>query len=249
MFSVLDSRNTHLARESLYTLNAIDYKVLMKENEVMNDSLKRLTVSSVCVELPSNLLPAEKTSENLATRGIEITNERLTELADAYYIPHYRVDGGRPFFNPIEARKWIARNLSDRFEGRTLPIEYRVAGDPVGRHGHAVPTRLVGMADHLIALDEICGCSGVYFLCRGDLVAYIGQSVCTGARIAKHKQDGRAFDRAYILPAPEGDLDRLEGAFIRTLNPPDNKVQPVECGDSKMLMEFGWVEQTEAANG
>ena len=103
------------------------------------------------------------------------------------------------------------------------------------------------MADHLISVNDVCIACGIYFLCSLDRVVYVGQSICTGARIARHKQEGRSFDRAYILPAPREDLNKLEASFIRALNPPGNKVQPVQCADPKILMEFGWIDDNGGA--
>jgi hypothetical protein len=75
------------------------------------------------------------------------------------------------------------------------------------------------------------GCrSGVYFLCRGHTVLYVGQSVEPILRIRQHVASGD-FDRAYVLPVPRKALDRVEGAFIRSLKPPLNR--DVRGGDAK----------------
>ncbi len=42
--------------------------------------------------------------------GNVITPERLIELADAGYAPHYLIDGKGPWFKIMELREWFDRN-------------------------------------------------------------------------------------------------------------------------------------------
>jgi hypothetical protein len=67
---------------------------------------------------------------------------------------------------------------------------------------------------------------GVYFLCLGDEVVYVGQSVNVPARVMAHIHEsrrpaGKTFDpsRIFYLPVPEGELLRVESEFIGWLKP------------------------------
>ena len=64
--------------------------------------------------------------------------------------------------------------------------------------------------------------SYVYFLIQGDEIVYIGQTVSVAARIATHVNDGKVFDKVYVITT---DKDRvtLEGACINEHNPKLNK--------------------------
>ena len=61
--------------------------------------------------------------------------------------------------------------------------------------------------------------SGIYFLCLGDSLQYIGQSVNVHIRVSQHSKE---YDQVLFLPWPADDLDRIEGALIRYLEPPCN---------------------------
>lgn len=190
-------------------------------------SNRTLPVVAYREALPGKVLSASEMSEKLKQRGLEITVERLTELADAFYLPHYRIDGGPPMFAEIETRKWVATNLSQRINGQELPVEYRVIVSAQPQADYAgVPPSISQIADRLIVQREISNISGIYFLCRGNKVTYVGQAMRSGVRIAQHVADGRQFDRAYILPVPLSALDSVESAFINVLKPEENKNYP-----------------------
>ena len=89
---------------------------------------------------------------------------------------------------------------------------------------------------NLVELDIDAGMRcGVYFLCKGDEVVYVGQSTNVIQRVASHMAEvsnpkidptapimRKKFDRAFFLKCETGDLDRLEGAFIRIFEPKAN---------------------------
>ena len=39
-----------------------------------------------------------------------LSAERIMELADSGYMPHYRIDGGIPLFKVTEVKAWISQN-------------------------------------------------------------------------------------------------------------------------------------------
>lgn len=190
------------------------------------NDLKKLRVAEYAEMLPSKLLTARELSNALSEGGIALGADRITELADAFYIPHFRVDGGPPLFKAQEARKWIGANLTTHALGQRLPLEYRVIVESgvVGVSSASVPRALAQIADKLIEQPRILNGSGIYFLCRGGRVVYVGQSVACGPRIATHTSSNKVFDRAFVLATPPSELDRLEAAFIRALQPEENVV-------------------------
>ena len=155
-----------------------------------------------------------------------ITPERLIELADAGYAPHYRIDGRGPLFKIMELREWFDRNLVSAHAGLPMPTRLSLV----------VPAESLSASDAPESIAPLTGlrhidpahflCPGVYFLCLGDEVVYVGQSVNVPARIMSHiyesrRPAGKTFDHARIfyLPVPESELLRLESEFIHRLRP------------------------------
>lgn len=89
--------------------------------------LRKLPVTCYVESLPSKMYTAEAVVEKLREDiGLTFSVERLNELADAFLIPHYRIDDGRPQFVFGDVRKWIGKNLTQKVNGQELPLEYRV---------------------------------------------------------------------------------------------------------------------------
>jgi hypothetical protein len=64
---------------------------------------------------------------------------------------------------------------------------------------------------------------GVYFLINKDEVVYVGQSKTNILdRIAKHKRNGRAFERYAYIQCALGDVDNLERMYIEAFFPVGN---------------------------
>lgn len=141
------------------------------------------------------------------------------ELAEAGYMPHYRIDGGPPMFKKSEARAWVSSNLIERVQGRAIPSSIRVvvpAPEVVDR-----PPSTISNVPGLQQIPKSGYQPGVYFLCKGEQVVYVGQSVHPAARIATHDASTtKDFDRVYLLPVPQSELDDTESAFIKLLHPP-----------------------------
>lgn len=186
---------------------------------------------------PTNLVTAREAAVELG-----IPEERLLELTEAGYAPHWRIDGGPPLYRMPDLKKWGARNLVARCEGRPLPMQVHL-----DIHLDAVPClnapKSIRDISGLVELP--CGSApGVYFLVTGDEVVYVGQSVSPLNRIGTHvNQRGQLFDRVFMIPVPKPMLDAVEGALIRWLRPrlnytkdgelrapgqPENDVQIIE---------------------
>lgn len=166
---------------------------------------------------PGGLKPASAVA---AVTGLSLT--RILELADAHVIPHWRIDGGEPLFKVQEVKEWIARTqLLTRYEGKPLPLSVIVATE-VPAVASDVPLALRPMAKDLKFLPIAGQSAGIYFLCVGDRVVYVGQSVCPAARVAQHLASGKVFDRAFVYPCLPEHLNLLEGFLIRSLVPEHN---------------------------
>ena len=167
-------------------------------------------------EYPRSLLTAEELAKTLPG----LTANRLVELADSGFIPHVRIENGPPLFRKVEARAWCHENLLNWNRGRTYLSELRVVVYPP-----PIPDVLelpssilhIGHRLHLQPGLQHFG-PGVYFLCLGADVIYVGQSTAPATRIGQHAE-ARLFDRAYILPVPVSELDDVEGTFIQLLKP------------------------------
>jgi len=186
---------------------------------------------------PSNLVTAAE-----AAKELHISEERLLQLTEAGYAPHWRIDGGPPLYRIADLKRWGARNLAACCEGRPLPMRVEL-----NVHLDAVPAlnapKSIRDIPGLIELP--CGSQpGVYFLVKGEEVVYVGQSVSPLNRIGTHvAQRGTLFNRVFMIAVPEPMLDAVEGALIRWLKPrlnytkdgelrapgnPENDVQIIE---------------------
>lgn len=188
--------------------------------------------------------PAEKWPTSLVTldeaaASLRITAGRLSELTDAGYAPHWRIDGGAPMYRLADLRTWGARNLTACCAGRSLPVELSIRVDPLPCNTAPAAIRDI---PELVELP-IAGACGIYFLVKGNKVVYVGQSISPLSRIGTHGLDEhKDFDRAYIFPVPRSLLDSVEGALIRWLRPPYNirergLVAPRDSGTDAIVIE------------
>lgn len=143
---------------------------------------------------------------------------QLLALAESGYMPHYIING-ELFFKTIEVKRWLADNVMGRCEGRALPAKLTVTIPAPPAEYFNVPSTIA----HLKYLQEIPNIEyqpGVYFLCLANEVVYVGQSVSPASRISTHRRDNqKIFDRVYLLPIPETDLNDVEAMFIKALMP------------------------------
>lgn len=179
------------------------------------------TITHSTDSYPTNLKTAMEASLDL--KGA-VSAERLTELADSGFAPHFRIDGGPAMFKTAEVKEWAAKNLVTRVVGRPIPPFIRITheGDPVD-DPLSVPKAIRGVNGLRDITRVVTIGSGIYFLCKLGSVVYVGQSQFAAARIATHiKENIKDFDAVYFFPWPSDQLDEAEGAFIRALNPPMN---------------------------
>jgi hypothetical protein len=165
--------------------------------------------------------PGELIGLDVAAKLIGITEGRLCTLADGRYAPHFRIDGGAPKFKATELKQWAATALVERCDGELLPSIVKVISDaPRPQDWRSLPESIRHISD-LRDVSDVIHRSGVYFLCSGDEVLYIGKSANIHGRIGQHAHR-RQFDKAYFLPWPADDLDKIEAALIRAISPVEN---------------------------
>jgi hypothetical protein len=185
-----------------------------------------------------------------------VAAQRLLDLADAGYLPHWRIDGGPPMFVIQEVKDWVAANLVVRCEGTALPTRFFVVTDRSPADVRMLPTALRDISGLRDISDVVSLRSGIYFLCHRHRVVYVGQAAVAARRIHEHLTS-KDFDQVFFLPWPRWDLDQVEGAFIRLLEPPLNRAEGgwlVARGDpgkdTKTLETTKTLSQTsEGANG
>lgn len=175
------------------------------------------------VKYPGSLKTAQQISEN-----IQISKDRILELAEGHYMPHWRIDGKEPLFQLAEVKEWVAKNLLDRIEGSQLPISLKVMVQPPDASDAPEAIKDIKNLKEIPIGDYP---PGVYFLTFENKIVYIGQSVSPVSRISQHTD--KNFTRAYMVPVPRTALDNVEGALIRLLNPPLNS------GDRKIAIGPG----------
>lgn len=191
------------------------------------------------VKYPTALKTAEVIADQLG-----MSEKRILELAAAGYMPHYKIDGVYKF--QLQAVKnWVANNLMVKCDGRYMPDIIRVVIPSPKAPREGLPTALKNVP-HLQQIPSLGYQPGVYFLCHGDAVVYVGQSVNPGVRIAAHANDRfnkKTFDRVFLLPVPESELNDVEAAFIHYLRPAQQGgirrgEKPVAPNMSRHIMEI-----------
>lgn len=175
-------------------------------------------MSDICnyeAEYPKGLKTAEEVA---ATLKGTFTVERLLELAEAGYMPCFKFEGGKIRFQTEQVKSWIARNMMTEERGIDIDERIRVVIpapciiDP--------PPDAIANVPGLRQIPREPVQPGVYFLCDGDRVIYVGQSTRPMTRLENHYWEGkRSFDRIYLLPVPESELNNVEAAFIKHLQP------------------------------
>ena len=174
------------------------------------------TITQITDGWPSAL----KTAEDIC-QGIGISAERLIQLADSGYAPHWRIDNGSPLFRLGEVKDWLSQNILTRVQGKPLPqaVIVSVTQKRISDYKN-VPEELRQIPG-LVDITGEARRSGIYFLCEDNELLYVGQSVSVSSRISSHHHEGK-FNRVIFMPWPPDDLDSVEGALIRTLRPPLN---------------------------
>lgn len=169
-------------------------------------------VTHAAESIPSGLVAAEVMANELG-----IPTETLLSYATSGFCPHWRVNDGDPLFQKTEVRKWAAKNLLRRCDGKDFPERLSVITFGQGEIDMKdVPSPLLLMKN-LQLIPSVRDISGVYFLCKNKEIVYIGQSKSIFKRVPAHTE--KEYDSAYFIPAPIDSLNNIEGALIRFFRP------------------------------
>ena len=148
------------------------------------------------------------------TKITGIDAAKILQYASEGICPHVRIDGKQIAFIKQHILRWLRENVIQICEGKSLAPVPVLVQDAAASH---VPKQLQLAAKRLVMVSEVVG---IYFLCREDVVVYVGQSLDVASRIKQHL--GKVFDRAFCLPCPASQLNRVEAAFISLLKPEYN---------------------------
>lgn len=144
-------------------------------------------------------------------------------------MPHYFIDGKGPWFKAMELEKWFHENLVQA-RGTTKVADPQITDEP----SQSAPSSIAKLYGLVRFGKDSTVITGVYFLCDGDEVVYVGQSTNIPARIGTHiHHRARTFDhdRVFCLGVPRGHLDRVEAELIDQLRPKYNRVMALRASD------------------
>jgi hypothetical protein len=103
---------------------------------------------------------------------------------------------------------------------RALSSSLRLESELAG----LLPDALDGVVG-LQQFEPVLERTSVYFLCSGGAVVYVGQTNRLEQRLVVHQRDEKRFDRVFFIDVPRPDLDHVEQAFIRALQPSLNQTR------------------------
>lgn len=151
----------------------------------------------------------------------------ILKWTESGHAPHYYIDTHGPLYKKTELKQWIEDNLVRSCLGMPLPRRMNVLV-PVERlaDGSGGPPLALCGVEQLLRVPLTAMCSGIYFLCEGAEVVYVGQAVSVITRLGSHVYEGvKVFDpeRVYFLPCPREDLSRVERHWIQLLKPKYNR--------------------------
>lgn len=159
-----------------------------------------------------------------AAQITEIDQKIIQGWIDAKIIPHYFVCGNGPLFNRRELLDWIEITQVKRIEGKPIPKFISVITRSVEDfHGLPIEIKTIeGICEYKFEAT----CSGVYFLCNGPEIIYIGQSISISSRIQYHLDNAEFRDEienAYYFPLNSTQLLEMERNLINKIRPKYNK--------------------------
>jgi hypothetical protein len=173
---------------------------------------------------------------------VYMSAESLRELALSGQAPCVWFGNSKePWFFRKDLVAWIKDSIvriqeGSAFEPIAIPVERPTSS--------ALPFELQWLAARLVVLTHECNWSAVYFLCRDARVVYVGQSPNPVRRIGEHRGSGKRFDSVFLLPVPEVERLKVEGAFIKLLRAEYNiRSQipaPLSDEQHELLRSRGW---------
>lgn len=185
-----------------------------------------------------------RTAKELKGRVKELFSDlELIEMAKNHSLPHYvlinPVTKIETFlFDTKELLEWVNKNWLTKnqcFVSQHLHFvcfdyeKYRI------NNYDGVPNELAFIKELYILPSTVSSTPpGIYFLCNGKEIVYIGQSRNVGNRIPNHR--GKEYDRVFFIPCHVNQLCDFERALIRRFKPPLNSSGAcLDAKDKKVL--------------
>lgn len=156
----------------------------------------------------------------LKKRGLPWDRADILALVESRQMPCLYLDGdlSRPFFMIGDVVEWIKHERLWVQDGAKMQI--KVLALPDSPLAENVPAELATVENlKELRANEQLPC--VYFLLRGRVVVYVGQSVQLLRRIISHQAD-KEFDRVLFIVVPATQLSEIERKFIKLLKPEYN---------------------------
>lgn len=192
----------------------------------MTDTEQALKQLPYKVEYKTNSYPQGLLTPDQLSEKIHFPVDRILELAKSEFLPSYCFDKTIYKFRLQEVKDWLAENMMVMTRGKMVKHGFKIIPPcpPVDDRPPMSVCDVVGLSQ----IPDHSYQPGVYFLCKNNEVVYVGQSVSIHGRIQSHKHN-KNFDRVYLLPIPESELNQIESAFIHYLKPPLNGHNKYSC--------------------
>lgn len=175
-----------------------------------------------------------RTAEELRGKLVESLGiATIHELANDGIMPHYRITNPKTqetglLFVQEEVNAWIGDNLTVYEKGYIVPewrffyfdrSQYPVVAE--------VPEELAAVADlRQLPLTDLATPPGIYFLCKGKQIRFIGRSTDITKRIIDHQKEGDIdFDAVFFLQCPVHRLTALHESLVKYLKPAQNEAK------------------------
>jgi hypothetical protein len=173
-----------------------------------------------------------------------LTDDEIISLTKQGSCPHYIL------INPItkeESIWFISSEINEWFETKYIKQVKEIINPKFDfiffdKEKHKVyneiPDELILIKGlYELPIIDIRTPSGVYFLCLGKKIMYIGQSVTIGGRVLNHIREGiKDFDRVFFIACPIDKLTEIETALIKHYKPPLNATNKKD-NPNKLILE------------
>lgn len=187
-----------------------------------------------------------KSAKDIKGRIKELFSDaEITEMAKNHSLPHYvllhPITKDEIFlFDTKEVLEWFNKNWITKNQCLASQHLHFVCFDYEKyriNNYDGVPNELAFIKELYILPPSIPSTPpGIYFLCNGKELVYIGQSRNVGSRVPRHMD--KEFDRAFFIPCHINHLLDFERTLIRHFKPPLN-VQGACLDDSdKKILEL-----------
>lgn len=171
-----------------------------------------------------------------------IGEDGILQLAKDGICPHYVLINPLTkeetiWFIPSELNEWYQNNYTTYREGEaSMNYKFLYFNQYENKATGQIPDELVHIKNlYSLPIEYISTPPGIYFLCKGKKIQYIGQAVNVSSRIINHISEGvKDFDSVFYVICPIKQLNELESALIKFYQPELNKTFKTEPSHDDM---------------